>query len=229
MKQSFLIITLLCLISSARAQSKLLSARRYAPITAGNWLIGLESGNLLSLKRSKALPDGLYPRTIIPAVGYVIINNLVVGIRTPLGLASTSGVYYAGTGAASPGVYKTYRTLGQVGISPYTQLFFGRGSLKPYIGGSYSYLFQRLQFNIPDVSVYLHQRGNEAEVSAFTGVAYFVSSRIGLEARFSYGWQTGNRPLVTFPNRSESGYFSTYAYSGSSASVDVGVRYILGK
>ena len=229
MKHFLVVIFLLVLISSVPAQNKLLSARQSAPITAGKWLVGLESGHLLALKRSKPTVDGLYPRTIMPAVGYAILNNLVVGIQTPVGLASASGVYYAGAGSAtSPGVYNTFRTLSQVGISPYAQLYFGKAALKPYIGGSYSYSFQRLQFNIPDVSVYLHQRGSEAELGIFAGLAYFITPRFGVDARLSYGWQTGNRPLVTFPNRSESGYFSTFPYTGRSTSVDVGVQYIVG-
>jgi hypothetical protein len=197
--------------------------------SVGHWVVGLETDNLLLLKEVDGAGDDYFLRKIIPTVGLFATSNLIVGIGIPLGWAPREGIYY-GNGISGPaGVYNSYRSYKQIGVSPFIQQFIGKGKIKPYVGASYRYTHQQLDFSIREVSVYIKQTGSESELSVFTGLSYFITPRLGVDVKLRYGWQQGNHPYVSFPNKFDSGYSSTYAYSGQTGSANVGLRYQLGR
>jgi outer membrane protein len=224
MRSYCLIFILVALTNFAFAQSL-----TEAKTLRGNWLIGLETSNLIALKKIDVLDDDYFRRRVAPGFGYFAANNLLVGVNVPIGLTSREGTYYSNGTIGRARAYRTNILAKQIGITPYIQQFFGHRRLKPYLGVSYSYLKQELSYNISELSVYLDQKANRSEWTLFTGLTYFLTPHLGLDARLQYGWQSGNYPFFTFPNRAESRYSGSFSYNGQLASIDLGLRFIAGK
>lgn len=229
MKNFALIIALIGSTSSIYAQQTVSNMSIRTETQAGNWVVGVETDNLLSLKKVAGPGDDHYLRRIMPTVGYFVTNSLVLGIGVPIGLAPRHGTYYTNGAVGQAGVYTSHILPKQVGVAPFVQQFLGRGKLKPYIGASYRYTYQQLDFNISQLSVYLKQTGNESELSIFTGLTYLIIPKLSIDAKFRYGWQNGNHPYMSFPNRLESGFSSTLDFTGQTASANIGLRLMISK
>lgn len=230
MKNFFLTLTLISIVNLGKAQQIVDHKSVTTNASVKRWVVGLETDNLLLLKNVPGSGDDEYfLRKIIPTIGFRAGKNLVIGIGMPLGWAPQKGTYYSNGTVNQAGIYRTSISPKQIGISPFVQQFIGKGKVKPYIGASYRYTYQQLDLSIREVSVYLKQAGNESELAVFTGLTYFITSRLGIDAKFRYGWQRGNRPYMSFPNLTDSGYSSTFVYDGQTASANVGIRYQLGR
>jgi hypothetical protein len=227
MKNFLLFLTSIGIASSACAQPMVNNGT--SKTSAGHWVLALETDNLLPLKKVAGPGDDYYFRKLIPAIGYFATNTLMLGIGVPFGLSPQNGTYYSNGTIGQAGVYPSSISPKQLGVSPFVQQFFGKGKVKPYIGASYRYTYQQLDFSIRELSVYLKQTGHESELSAFTGLTYLITPTLGIDAKFRYGWQSGNHPYISFPNRLGSGYSSTYAFTGQTASANVGLRLLIGK
>ncbi|GAB3549032.1 hypothetical protein [Spirosoma fluminis] len=223
------IYALIGIISTVRAQQTIFPEPVKTKTSAGRWVIGLETENLFLLKKVAGSGDDFFLRKIAPTVGFAVTPNLVVGLGIPLGWAPQKGTYYSNGTVSQAGIYSTYISPKQVGVSPFIQQFIGKGKIKPYVGVAYRYTYQQLDLSIRELSVYLKQPGNESELSVFAGLTYFITPRFGIDAKFRYGWQQGNHPYIIFPNRSNLGYSATFAYSGQTGSANVGFRYQLGR
>jgi len=227
MKNFILLLALIGVISSSHAQQ---TGNKGATKTlVGHWALALETDNLVLLKQVGGSGDDYYLRKLLPSIGYYATNSLLLGIGAPFGLASRKGAYYS-SGTINPaGVYSTSISPKQIGISPFVQLFLGKGKVKPHIGASYRYTYQQLDYSIRELSVYLKQTGNESELSLFAGLTYLITPKLGIDAKLRYGWQSGNHPYMSFPNRLGSSYSSTFSISGQTASANIGLRLMLGK
>lgn len=228
MKSIFLTLTLIGIVNLSKAQQIIDPKSVTTKTSIGLWTVSLETDNLYLLKKVAGAGDNDFVRKIIPAIGFRAANNLVIGIGIPLGWSPHKGTYYSSGTINQAGVYETSITSKQIGISPFIQQFIGKGKIKPYVGASYRYTYQQLDLSIRDVSVYIKQAGNESELAVFTGLTYFITSRIGIDGKFRYGWQQGNHPFMSFPNRQESSYSSTYTFSGQTASANIGLRLMIG-
>lgn len=227
MKNYLLLLLLLGIISSVHAQQT--GKDKGTKTVAGHWVLAIETDNLLRLQKVNGPGNDDYLRKIMPSIGYFATNTLILGVGIPIGFAPRNGTYYSSGTIGQAGVYSSYISPKQIGVAPYVLQFFGKGKVKPYVGASYRYTYQQLNFSIRELSVYLEQTGNESELSVFTGLTYLVTTRFGIDAKLRYGWQSGNHPYMSFPNRQESGYSSTYAFMGQTASANVGLRFIIGK
>jgi hypothetical protein len=229
MKNFTLMIALIGITSSIYAQQTVSNRSIRTKTSAGNWVVGVETDNLFLLKKVAGPGDDDYLRRITPTIGYFVTNSLVLGIGVPIGSAPRHGTYYSNGAIGQTGVYTSYISPKQVGVAPFIQQFIGKGKLKPYVGASYRYTYQQLDFSIRQLSVYLKQTGNESELSVFTGLTYLITPKLGVDAKFRYGWQTGNHPYMSFPNRLESGYSSTFAFTGQTASANIGLRLMISR
>ena len=229
MKNFALIIALIGNTSLIYAQQTVSNKSIGTETQAGNWVVGVETDNLLFLKKVAGPGDDHYLRRITPTVGYFITNNLILGVGIPIGISAQHGTYYSNGTIGQAGVYTSYILPKQVGVAPFVQQFLSKGKLKPYIGASYRYTYQQLDFNISQLSVYLKQTGNESELSIFTGLTYLIIPKLSIDAKFRYGWQNGNHPYMSFPNRLESGFSSTFAFKGQTASANIGLRLMINK
>jgi len=218
---------LIGVVSSVQAQRTV--DNKTTKTSAGHWVLAIETDNLLLIKRVTGPGDDQFLRKIMPTIGYFATGNLLLGLGIPVGLSPRNGTYYSSGTVGQAGVYSTYISPKQIGVAPFVQQFFGKGRVKSYVGASYRYTYQQLDFSIRELSVYLKQTGNESELSVFTGLTYLVTSKLGIDAKLRYGWQSGNHPYISFPNQLESGYSSTYSYVGQTASANVGLRLMFGK
>ncbi|QIP15106.1 hypothetical protein G8759_22015 [Spirosoma aureum] len=228
MKNIFLILSLLGITSLLRAQQTTQNQELTTRQSVGHWVVELETDNLFLLKNMVGIDD-YFLRKIIPGVGYLATKNLWVGIAVPIGWAPQKGTYYSDGIATQAGVYTTAISPKQIGIAPYVQQFFGKGKIKPYVGASYRYTYQQLDLSIRDLSIYLSQTGHESELSVFAGLTYSITPRFGIYGKLRYGWQSGNHPYITFPNRSESGYSTAFGYNSQTASANLGIRFVIGE
>lgn len=229
MKNIFITISLISLISSVKAQQIIDHRSMKTKASVGRWSVGLETDNLFLIEKVAGSGDDYFLRKIIPTIGFYAASNLVIGIGVPLGWAPQKGTYYSNGTINQAGVYRTSISPKQIGISPFIQQFIGKGKIKPYVGASYRYTYQQLDLSIREVSVYIKQAGNESELAVYTGITYFITPRFGVDAKLRYGWQQGNHPYISFPNLTDSGYSSTFVYSGQTGSANVGFRYQLGR
>ncbi len=230
MRNILLTLTLIGIGSLSKAQQITDQESIKEKTSVGHWVVGLETDNLFLLKEVDGSGDDYFLRKLIPSVGLFATNNLIVGIGVPLGWAPREGTYYSDGTSSPAGAYSSYRSYKQIGVSPFIQQFIGKGKIKPYVGASYRYTYQQLDFDVREVSVYIKQTGSESELSVFTGLSYFITPRLGVDVKLRYGWQQGNHPYVSFPNKFDSGgYSSTYAYTGQTGSANVGLRYQLGR
>ncbi|SOD82315.1 hypothetical protein [Spirosoma fluviale] len=227
MKNFLLLLIFIGVVGSVHAQQSVNEGA--AKTSVRHWTLAIETDNLSLLKKVAGPGDDDYLRKIVPSVGYFATNTLLLGIGVPVGLAPRNGTYYSSGTISQAGVYSSMISPKQIGVAPFVQLFLGKGKVKPYVGASYRYTYQQLDFSIRELSVYLKQTGNESELAVFTGVTYFITPRFGIDAKLRYGWQRGNHPYMTFPNRLESSYSSTYSYTGQLASANVGLRLMIGK
>lgn len=229
MKNFILGIIMLTLTESAYAQQLMDNRAVKTQSSIGHWVLGVETDNLVVLKKVRDIGDKDYQRRIMPTVSYFVTRNLILGVGIPLGLAPRTGTYYSSGTVGQAGVYPTSISPKQIGVAPFIQQFIGQGKVKPFIGASYRYTYQQLDFSIRDISVYLKQAGNESELSVFTGLTYLISPKIGIDVKLRYGWQSGNHPYVSFPNLTESGYTSNVAYTSQTLSANIGLRLMIGK
>ncbi|MCX6216223.1 hypothetical protein [Spirosoma sp.] len=227
MKNFLLLLTFAGVVGSVHAQE--LVKDDAAKTSVGHWALAIETDNLLLLKKVDGPGDDYYLRKIVPSIGYFATNTLLLGVGVPLGLSSRNGTYYSSGTIGQAGVYSSTSSPTQIGIAPFVQLFLGKGKVKPYVGASYRYTHQQLNFSIRELSVYLKQTGNESELSVFTGLTYLLTPKLGIDAKLRYGWQRGDHPYITFPNRLESSYSSTYSYMGQLLSANVGLRLMIGE
>ncbi|ADB37975.1 hypothetical protein [Spirosoma linguale] len=227
MKNFFLLLTFAGAVGSAHAQELVNVAATKTSV--GRWAVAIETDNLLLLQKVDGPGDDYYLRKIVPGIGYFATNTLLLGVGVPLGLSPRNGTYYSSGINGQAGVYSSTISPTQIGIAPFVQQFLGKGKVKPYVGASYRYTHQQLNFSIRELSVYLKQTGNESELSVFTGLTYLITPKLGIDVKLRYGWQWGNHPYMTFPNRLESSYSSTYSYMGQLASANVGLRLMIGE
>lgn len=227
MKNFVLLLALIGVISSSHAQQT--ENEGATKTLAGHWVLAIETDNLVLLKKVGGPGDEYYSRKLMPSIGYYATNSLLLGIGAPFGLASRNGTYYSSGTTNQAGVYSTSISPKQIGISPFVQLFLGKRKVKPYVGASYRYTYQQLDYSIRELSVYLKQTGNESELSLFAGSTYLITPKLGIDAKLRYGCQSGNHPYMSFPNRLGSCYSSTFYFSGQTASANIGLRLVLGK
>lgn len=227
MKNICFVVVLCTLAHIACAQSTSTTSTTKVNPSSRHWVIGVETDNLAVLKKVRIVNED-FQRRLIPTVGYKVTPNLVLGVGIPLGLAPYQGTYYSSGTVGAAGAYPTTLSPKQIGLAPFIQQFIGRGKLRPFFGASYRYSYQQLDFSVRELSVHLKQTGNESELALFGGLTYWVTARLGLDVKLRYGWQNGQHPYISFPNRTDSGYTSTFTYSSQTASVNVGLRFLVG-
>lgn len=183
MKKILYFIILLCACTNLQAQTQ-----------KGHWQVGMQVGNITYQDHGQAASKSWSAR-FTPAAGYFVAKNLLIGAGIPFSInyasVGQSGSYFQGDDALNT----------SLGLSPFIRYYFGETRLKPYLGGSYSYLYKTYKYThstvpIPDISTITHS----TVVAPSIGLAYFINQQIAFNIDLSYTISQDQTPSFHYVN-----------------------------
>lgn len=149
----------------------------HAQTEKGNFLIGTQLGNLSlgTQQNSQTLSARLSP-----IGGYFVANRLAIGVGVPF--------YVNRIRYSSPGVVEGVYSLHQIAVTPFLRYYFNLGNtkLKPYVGASAGYLTTTIRRPAIPPSQPTREKRDDFTYGFQLGLAYFVSSRVSLDASMNF-------------------------------------------
>lgn len=154
----------------------------------GRWQVAAQLSNLSYQSNSSSQYTTL-SATLTPTVGCFLAKNILVGIGVPLTLETTNVSNAFG------------ETRSGIGLAPFIQYYIGQSALKPYIGGSYSYSFDKYRFDYGNSSGSYAKKGSSSAIVPTIGLAYFLNKSVALNAglMYSVGTVELNGPSTNTP------------------------------
>ena len=160
----------------------------------GRWQVGMQVGNITYRNHGKDASKSWSAR-FTPTAGYFVAKNLLIGTGIPFSInyasVGQSGSYFQGDDALNT----------SLGLSPFIRYYFGEARLKPYLGGSYSYLYKTYKYTnstvpIPDVLTTAYS----TVIAPSIGLAYFMSQHIAFNIDLSYNISQDQIPSFRYIN-----------------------------
>ncbi len=167
MKNTLLPLVLFCLCLSLHAQTD-----------QGSMLVGGSAGLDYTVQSN----NKVFNASLSPQGGYFVVDNFAVGLRIPLGLQSISSKAAASSGSEIESNTLTYR----VGIGPFARYYFGKSAIRPFVNAGADYQFSRTREKDSFSEQRRVQREDSYSIFGGAGMAYFLSTFVGLETQLGY-------------------------------------------
>lgn len=157
----------------------------------GRWTVGVSVGNLNYQNRGNGITS--FSADLGPSAGYFVANNLLVGTGIDLSLSTSNSTALN---------FATKSVTTRIGLSPFIRYYLGASSLKPYIGASYRYTYDKYRYTtrIGDVT----GPGYSTAFVPTAGIAYFVNRTVALNAGLNYNILTTKNSFLDYAALSRS-------------------------
>lgn len=192
----------------------LVSLTTQAQISQGRWQVSADLSDF-SYKVNDA--NTSFSGQLTPAIGYVLVQNLVAGVGLSLNHYSTS----------TTTVFREHTS--SIGASPYIRYYVGKASLKPFVGISYSFFTNKDTFTIYGGAVESYSRTFSSNaLTPALGLAYFLNNRFALQASLHYVMymnEAGGPVGLNGPNTS----FLPGRSNHQDLSLGLGIQFLLGR
>jgi hypothetical protein len=203
----------------------LLARPANAQLEKGRWQLGYDLNQLSYQKEAARNTSTKF--LVRPSVGYVPAKNLLVSLGIPLGFSNSSVFLGSLDGSSNgPQLYFIERHV-SLGLSAAMRYHFGGSALRPFVGFSYSYLFNKNTYGIEGLNGRDTANDKSSLFTPSIGLMYSVNRRVGIVANVNYLITDNHLDQLVIPGSQSTAYISRP--DTKSLSLGLGVQLFLGK
>ncbi len=170
MKNSILAVFLLLIIHTATAQTDRTS-----------WLVGGNAGlDFTDQANSNSLNISLSPQA-----GYFVFDNLAVGMTLPFSLIIDKAEV-----TVDGQITSSKKRTNTVGLGPFVRYYFGQSAIRPFVEAGANYRITSAKTKTAAIETSSNE--SSYSLSGSAGLAYFISSNVGLETKLGYTYFRGD-------------------------------------
>jgi hypothetical protein len=199
MKHTYPLFTLILLFAFS-----LFARSANAQLEKGRWQLGYDLNQLSYQKEAARNTSTKF--LLSPSVGYVPAKNLLVSLGIPVGFNNSSIFVDSLDGSSNSPLLDYVERHVSLGLSAAMRYHFGGSALKPFVGFSYGYLFNKNAYGIEELGGLSTANDESSLFTPSIGLMYSVNRRVGIVANVNYLITDNHLDQLVIPGSQNNAY-----------------------